>query len=41
VRAVREGTDAHDPRVGPSAPLDWVPGVHEWQLQQLSQKTAS
>jgi glyoxylase-like metal-dependent hydrolase (beta-lactamase superfamily II) len=40
VRAVREGTDAHDPRVGPSAPLDWVPGVHEWQLQQFAQKTA-
>ena len=35
--------DAHgpsDPRVGPSATFgkDWLPGVHEWQLQQLAKK---
>jgi glyoxylase-like metal-dependent hydrolase (beta-lactamase superfamily II) len=36
VRALREGGDAGDPRVGPSAPLDWVPDVHEWQRNQLA-----
>jgi glyoxylase-like metal-dependent hydrolase (beta-lactamase superfamily II) len=36
--------DAHvpsDPRVGPSATFgkDWLPGVHEWQLQHLARRT--
>ena len=40
---VHASRDAHvpsDPRVGPSATFgkDWLPGVHEWQLQQLAQK---
>ena len=34
--------DAHvpsDPRVGPSATYDWVPGVHARQLQRLTQRS--
>jgi glyoxylase-like metal-dependent hydrolase (beta-lactamase superfamily II) len=34
--------DAHtpsDPRVGPSATFDWLPSVHERQLQQLAQRS--
>lgn len=43
VQALRDGGDgggADDPRL--SAPLnkDWLPGVHEWQRQQLAQKGA-
>ena len=32
-----------DPRVGPSATFgkDWLPGVHEWQLQQLPKKEST
>jgi len=30
--------DASDPRVGPAAAYDWVPGVHERQVQPLAQK---
>lgn len=26
-----------DPRVGPSAPLDWLPDVHQWQVSRLMQ----
>jgi glyoxylase-like metal-dependent hydrolase (beta-lactamase superfamily II) len=40
VHALRDG-DAHDdPRIGPAAAFgkDWLPGVYEWQLQQLAQK---
>lgn len=35
VVALRDGTDFDDPRIGPSAPLDWLPQVHEWQVQRL------
>jgi glyoxylase-like metal-dependent hydrolase (beta-lactamase superfamily II) len=40
VHALRDGGVPDDPRVGPSATFgkDWLPGVHEWQLQQLAQK---
>ena len=38
VRALRDGEVPDDPRVGPSAPLDWLADVHEWQLQQLAEK---
>jgi glyoxylase-like metal-dependent hydrolase (beta-lactamase superfamily II) len=38
VHALRDGGVPDDPRVGPSAPLDWLAGVHEWQLQRLAQK---
>ncbi len=38
VEAVRDGRVPDDPRVGPSAPLDWLPDVHEWQVQRLAEK---
>ena len=38
-QALRDAHVPDDPRVGPSATFgkDWLPGVHEWQLQQLAQ----
>jgi hypothetical protein len=40
VHALRDGHAPDDPRIGPSATFgkDWLPGVHEWQLQQLTEK---
>jgi glyoxylase-like metal-dependent hydrolase (beta-lactamase superfamily II) len=38
VQALRDGGIPDDSRVGPSATLDWLADVHEWQLQQLTQK---
>jgi glyoxylase-like metal-dependent hydrolase (beta-lactamase superfamily II) len=40
VHALRDAHVPDDPRVGPSATFgkDWLPGVHEWQLQQLAKK---
>ncbi|UVJ39961.1 MBL fold metallo-hydrolase [Arthrobacter sp. CJ23] len=38
VQNLRDGGVTNDPRVGPSATLDWLADVHEWQLQQLAQK---
>ena len=38
VEALRDGGVPADPRVGPSAPLEWLPDVHNWQLQRLAQK---
>ncbi|MFJ5958813.1 MBL fold metallo-hydrolase [Paenarthrobacter sp. NPDC092416] len=38
VQALRDGLDPGDPRVGPSAPLDWLVDVHGWQLQRLAQR---
>ena len=38
--ALRDGDDPDDPRVGPSAPLEWLPDVHRWQVQRLAQKSA-
>jgi glyoxylase-like metal-dependent hydrolase (beta-lactamase superfamily II) len=38
VRALRDGRDPDDPRIGPSAPLDWLADVHEWQARQLAGK---
>jgi glyoxylase-like metal-dependent hydrolase (beta-lactamase superfamily II) len=38
VQDLLEGKDPSDPRVGPSAPLDWLPDVHRWQLQRLAQR---
>src|SRR5687768_1221446 len=42
VHALRDGHAPDDPRIGPSATFgkDWLPGVYEWQLQQLAQKRA-
>jgi len=39
VQDLRDGRDPDDPRVGPSAPLEWLPDVHGWQLQRLAQRT--
>ena len=36
VHAVRDAHVPDDPRVGPSATYDWVPGVHARQLQRLA-----
>jgi glyoxylase-like metal-dependent hydrolase (beta-lactamase superfamily II) len=40
VHALRNGHAPNDPRIGPSATFgkDWLPGVYEWQLQQLANK---
>jgi glyoxylase-like metal-dependent hydrolase (beta-lactamase superfamily II) len=38
VHALRDGGVFDDPRVGPSATFDWLPGVHERQLQQLARR---
>lgn len=39
VQALRDGGGSDDPRL--SAPFfkEWLPGVHEWQVQQLTKKT--
>src|SRR5215472_15443758 len=41
VHALRDAGVPGDPRVGPSATFgkDWLPGVHERQLQQLARRT--
>jgi hypothetical protein len=36
LRALRDGGVPDEPRVGPSATLDWLPDVHRWQLQRLA-----
>ena len=38
LEALRDGAASNDPRVGPSAPLDWLPDAHRRQVQQLAQK---
>jgi glyoxylase-like metal-dependent hydrolase (beta-lactamase superfamily II) len=38
VEALRDGREIDDPRIGPSATFDWVPGVHERQLQGVAQR---
>ena len=35
---LRDGAVPGDPRVGPSAPLSWLPDMHRWQVQQLAQR---
>ena len=41
VTDLRDGEMSDDPRVGPAAPLDWMPGVHERQTLHLAQKRDS
>lgn len=41
VTAVRDGTALDDPRIGPSAPLDWLSDVHDWQVQRLAHTAES
>lgn len=38
VQNLRDGGVTDDPRVGTTAPLDWLPDVHRWQLQRLAQR---
>jgi glyoxylase-like metal-dependent hydrolase (beta-lactamase superfamily II) len=39
VHALRDAQVPGDPRVGPSATYDWVPGVHARQLQHLAARS--
>jgi glyoxylase-like metal-dependent hydrolase (beta-lactamase superfamily II) len=39
VQAMRDASVPADPRVGPSATYDWMPGVHEGQLKRLAART--
>ncbi len=39
VEAVAAGREPDDPRIGPSAALDWLPAVHEGQLQRLAARS--
>ena len=39
VHALRGAGVPGDPRVGPSATFDWMPGVHERQLQHLARRS--
>jgi len=40
VQALRDGQVPDDPRISPSATYgaEWLPGVYEWQAQQIAQK---
>jgi len=38
VHALRDAQVVSDPRVGPSATYDWLPGVHERQLHNLARR---
>ncbi|MET4137535.1 MBL fold metallo-hydrolase [Pseudarthrobacter sp. PvP090] len=38
VQKLRDGGVPDDPRVGPAAPLEWLPDVHRWQLQRLAER---
>jgi glyoxylase-like metal-dependent hydrolase (beta-lactamase superfamily II) len=39
VHALRDAHVTSDPRVGPAATYDWLPGVHARQLQRLAQRS--
>ena len=41
VEAVRDGREPDDPRIGPSAPLYWLPDVHRYQVQRLAERAQS
>lgn len=41
VQDLRDVGASDDPRVGPSATLDWLPDVHRWQVQRLAQREQS
>lgn len=36
VQSLRDGAEPDDPRLGPSSPLEWLPDVHQWQVQRLA-----
>jgi hypothetical protein len=39
VSALREARVLGDPRIGPSATYNWLPGVHTRQLQSLARRS--
>ncbi len=39
VHALRDARVPSDPRIGPSAAYDWVPGVHARQVQRLARRS--
>jgi glyoxylase-like metal-dependent hydrolase (beta-lactamase superfamily II) len=39
VETLRDGGVFDDPRVGPSAPLEWLPEVHDWQVRRITEGT--
>ena len=41
VVALRDGREPDDPRIGPSAPLYWLPDVHRCQVQRLAERAQS
>jgi glyoxylase-like metal-dependent hydrolase (beta-lactamase superfamily II) len=41
VEALRDGRDVDDERVGPAAPLAWLPDVHRGQVQRLAEMRGS
>ena len=41
MEAVRDGETVDDARVGPTAPLEWLPDVHEWQVRRLTEMRAA
>jgi hypothetical protein len=41
VEAIRDGDTVDDARVGPAAPLEWLPDVHEWQVRQVTEMRAA
>ncbi|WP_243074726.1 MBL fold metallo-hydrolase [Microbacterium sp. SS28] len=36
VQDLRDGGEFDDYRIGPAAPLEWLPEVHEWQVERLT-----
>lgn len=40
VRALRDGVEPDDPRIGASAPLEWVPDIHRWQASRIAERRA-
>lgn len=40
VEALRDGREPDDARVGPSAPLEWLPDIHRWQAEQVAGRAA-
>jgi glyoxylase-like metal-dependent hydrolase (beta-lactamase superfamily II) len=41
LHALADGRTPADPRIGPSAPFEWVAGVHERQVQALSRRVSA
>lgn len=39
MQALRDASVPDDPRLGPAATYNWLPRVHERQLQQLAQRS--